>query len=179
MINISPTITNGCTRTSALVYEEDENIDFITVSEDMEAFILLERYFRGAGAAGYPSAEPSVLVDGCRVALRETVHPNNWMFPRPPRIQEVTEEPIPWACPIPPLVHRPYCTPPLLVFHPPGRCSEPLQGDYAPTIFEGSLDSNHNSDGDPTYDPQFMGTPGLFFHETIQDDLARVARIWY
>ena len=77
MSNILPTIINGCTRNSAPVYEEDTNIDFITVLENMEAFFLLGRYFRGAGAAGYPSSEPSVLVNNRRASLRETVHPNN------------------------------------------------------------------------------------------------------
>ena len=43
MRNIPPTILNGCTRTSAPVYEENKKIDFITVSEDMEAFWLTGR----------------------------------------------------------------------------------------------------------------------------------------
>ena len=101
------------------------------------------------------------------------------MFPRPPRIKEESEEPIPWALPIPPFIHRPYCAPPLLVFYPPGRRSKPLRADYVPTRFEGTINSNHNRDGDPTYGPQFVGAPGSFFHETVRDNLARVTRMWY
>ena len=130
-----PTIVDGRTVISAPVYKEDKHIDFVLVSDDMEAFFILERYFPGAGAAGYPSAESSVFLHGRPAALREPVQPNNWMFPRPLRIQEVTKEIIPWARPIPPLVHQTFCTP-FLVFHPPGGYSEPLQADYVPTRFK-------------------------------------------
>ena len=40
---------NGIIRTSAPIYEEDENVEFITVTEEMEAFFILEKYFPGGG----------------------------------------------------------------------------------------------------------------------------------
>jgi len=83
MGNILPTVMNGITRTSAPVYEDDKNIEFITVSDDMEAFFILERYFPGVGAAGYPSAEPNVWINGRPAPFREPGQPNSWMFPRP------------------------------------------------------------------------------------------------
>ena len=49
MRNIPPTDMNGIIRTSAPIYEEDENVEFITVTEEMEAFFILEKYFPGGG----------------------------------------------------------------------------------------------------------------------------------
>jgi len=47
MRNIPPTDMNGIIPTSAPIYEEDENIEFITVTEEMEAFLILDKYFPG------------------------------------------------------------------------------------------------------------------------------------
>ena len=47
MRNIPPTDMNGIIRTSAPIYKEDENIEFITVTEEMEAFLILDKYFPG------------------------------------------------------------------------------------------------------------------------------------
>ena len=38
---------NGIIRTSAQIYEVDKNVEFITVTEEMEAFFILEKYFPG------------------------------------------------------------------------------------------------------------------------------------
>ena len=66
------------TSISVPVYAADEDIEFIAVTEMMEALLILERYFRGAGGAGWPSAE-SIIVCG------ELGQPHSWTFPRPPR----------------------------------------------------------------------------------------------
>ena len=40
---------NGIIQTSAPIYEEDENVEVITVTEEMEAFFILDKYFPGGG----------------------------------------------------------------------------------------------------------------------------------
>ena len=88
--------------TSAPVYKGDEDIDFIQVTEDMEAFLILERNFLGAGTAGWPSAESSIVRrQPCCQSLESSIicgdpgQPHSWIFHRPPRLQEVAEASVP------------------------------------------------------------------------------------
>ena len=93
MRNISLTV-------SAPVYEGDADIEFIQVTEDMEAFFIPKRYFPGAGTADWPSTEPIVIwgqpycqAAEINIVRRESGQPHNWISPRPPRLQEVDEAP--------------------------------------------------------------------------------------
>ena len=116
----------------APVYEGGEDIKFIPVTEEMEALLILEMYFRGVGEAGWSLSES-------RIVCVQLEYPHTWMFPRPHRLQEVSEAPVlallnpPCVWEIvptaPPLVHQPFVNPPLPIFYPPGRWSESLQAD--------------------------------------------------
>ena len=143
MRNILPIITNVCNQESAPDFEEHKNVDLITVSEDIQAFFILERNYQGDGGASYPwGAGIGVLFNCSREALIGPEYPNNWTFPRPQRIQEVNKELIPWACSISPLVQQPSYNPPHLE-----------EGNHFHDIW------HQNRDDDTKYFPKFLSAP--------------------
>ena len=137
-----------------LVVEGMEGIEFITVTEEMEAVLLLERHSPGAGEAVW-SSEESIY--------RLTNHePRVWVFPRLLMLQWRSRAPSP---------HH--------IFHPDGRRREPLRADYILMRDERNPDTSQNYEGDPTHGPLFIGPPGLFSNGIVKDDLEAAAIMWY